>query len=34
MHTGLGHVIGAAVLDATRQGIATWQRERAEIDHG
>jgi len=32
MHTALGHVIGATVLDATRQGIATWQRERAEVE--
>jgi adenosylcobinamide amidohydrolase len=34
MHTALGHVIGAAVLAATRQGIDTWRRERAEAGHG
>jgi adenosylcobinamide amidohydrolase len=28
-HTGLGHVIGAAVLEATRRGIAQSRRDRA-----
>jgi adenosylcobinamide amidohydrolase len=28
-HTAIGHVIGAAVLDATRRGIARDQRDRA-----
>jgi adenosylcobinamide amidohydrolase len=34
MHTALGHVIGAAVLAATQQGIERWRRDRVEAGHG